>query len=49
MQDMRSENLIEQDHAVVAETIYRYTNIAFQRGDGVYLYDLEGREYLDFV
>jgi 4-aminobutyrate aminotransferase len=49
MQDRNSENLIERDHAAVAETIYRYTNIAFQQGDGVYLYDPEGREYLDFV
>ena len=41
--------LIERDHAAVASTIYRYTDIAFQRGNGVYLYDIEGREYLDFV
>jgi 4-aminobutyrate aminotransferase len=41
--------LIERDHATVAATIYRYTDIAFQRGEGVYLYDFEGRKYLDFV
>jgi 4-aminobutyrate aminotransferase len=45
----RSLELIERDHATVAGTIYRYTDIAFQRGEGVYLYDFEGREYLDFV
>lgn len=44
-----STELIKRDHAAVAGTIYRYTDIAFHRGDGVYLYDLEGREYLDFV
>jgi 4-aminobutyrate aminotransferase len=45
----RSEGVIERDHEAVAGTIYRYTDIAFQRGKGVYLYDFEGRKYLDFV
>ncbi len=45
----KSSELIERDHTTVAATIYRYTNIAFQRGEGVYLYDCEGRRYLDFV
>ena len=49
MMDKGSAGLIIRDHAVVASTIYRYTEIAFQRGEGVYLYDFEGREYLDFV
>ena len=49
MMDKSSAELIKRDHLAVAETIYRYTDIVFQRGDGVYLYDLEGREYLDFV
>jgi 4-aminobutyrate aminotransferase len=41
--------LIGRDQASVAATIYRYTDIAFQRGEGVYLYDFEDRQYLDFV
>ena len=45
----KSSELIERDHATVAGTIYRYTDIAFQRGEGVYLWDFEGRKYLDFV
>jgi hypothetical protein len=45
----RSLELIERDQATVAAAIYRYTDIAFQRGEGVYLYDFEGRKYLDFV
>jgi len=49
MVDNGSAELIGRDHASVAATIYRYTDIAFQRGEGVYLYDLEDREYLDFV
>jgi 4-aminobutyrate aminotransferase len=48
-QDTSSTELIERDHAIVAAAIYRYTDIAFQRGEGVYLYDFEGRRYLDFV
>ena len=44
-----SSGLIERDHASVAAAIYRYTDIAFQRGEGVYLYDFEGRKYLDLV
>ncbi len=44
-----SMGIIERDHAAVAATIYRYTDIVFNRGEGVYLYDVEGREYLDFV
>ena len=49
MLDKRSAGIIVRDHAAVASTIYRYTDIAFHRGESVYLYDLEGREYLDFV
>lgn len=45
----RSLELINRDRVSVAGTIYRYTDIAFQRGKGVYLYDFEGRRYLDFV
>ncbi len=46
---LTSTALIERDHAIVAAAIYRYTDIAFQRGEGVYLYDFEGRRYLDLV
>ena len=49
MLDKGSAGIIVRDHAAVASTIYRYTDIAFHRGESVYLYDLEGREYLDFV
>ena len=44
-----SQSIIERDGASVATTIYRYTDIVFQRGEGVYLFDFEGRQYLDFV
>ena len=49
MNKRETASLIKRDQSAVASTIYRYTDIAFQRGQGVYLYDIEGREYLDFV
>jgi 4-aminobutyrate aminotransferase len=44
-----SQNLINRDHDKVGGAIYRYTDIAFERGEGAYLYDFEGNRYLDFV
>jgi len=49
MNKRETASVIKRDQSAVASTIYRYTDIAFQRGKGVYLYDIEGREYLDFV
>lgn len=48
-QDLNSEQVIERDKSTVTPAIYRYTDIAFQRAEGVYLYDFDGRKYLDFV
>lgn len=45
----QSDALIQRDHAVVSETIYRYTDVVFHHAKGVFLYDMEGRRYLDFV
>lgn len=47
--EVSSEELFIRDQASVSGTIYRYTDIVFQRGEGVYLYDFEGRRYLDFA
>jgi len=44
-----SAKLLERDKAAVTSAIYRYTEIAFQRGDGVYLYDFEGKKYLELA
>ncbi len=44
-----SEEIIARDKDLVSPAIYRYTNIVFDRGEGVYLYDVEGKRYLDFV
>jgi len=44
-----SMHLIERDKKIVAPAIYRYTDIAFARGEGSFLYDFEGNRYYDFV
>jgi 4-aminobutyrate aminotransferase len=44
-----SADLIARDKKVVTPAIYRYTDIAFERGEGVFLYDFEGKRYYDFV
>ncbi|HSO12992.1 MAG TPA: aminotransferase class III-fold pyridoxal phosphate-dependent enzyme [Anaerolineales bacterium] len=44
-----SADLIARDKKSVTPAIYRYTDIAFERGEGVFLYDFEGRRYYDFV
>ena len=44
-----SAEWIARDKRVVTPAIYRYTDIAFERGEGVYLYDFEGNRYYDFV
>ncbi|MBC7960528.1 MAG: aspartate aminotransferase family protein [Vallitaleaceae bacterium] len=40
--------LIEQGDAVFTNNCKRYP-IVFERGEGVYLYDVEGKKYLDFT
>jgi len=46
---LTSEDLIARDHDAVSPAIYRYTEIAFARGEGVFLYDFEGRRYYDMA
>ncbi|GBD10009.1 4-aminobutyrate aminotransferase GabT [Candidatus Thermoflexus japonica] len=43
-----SQALLARYSDVVAPAIYRYTDLTFTRGEGVYLYDADGRRYLDF-
>ena len=47
--EISSARLIERDKKSVTPAIYRYTDIAFARGEGPYLYDFEGNRYYDFV
>ena len=44
-----SAQLIERDKKSVSPAIYRYTDIAFARGSGSFLYDFEDNRYYDFV
>lgn len=44
-----SADLIARDKQVVTPALYRYTDVAFERGEGVFLYDFEGKRYYDFV
>jgi 4-aminobutyrate aminotransferase len=47
--EISSAQLIERDKKNVTQAIYRYTDIAFARGEGPFLYDFEGNRYYDFV
>ena len=40
--------IVELGEKVLARTYARYP-VAFARGEGVWLYDVNGRKYLDFL
>jgi len=42
------QEYIEEAESALLHTYNRY-QIVFDRGEGVYLYDIEGKKYLDFV
>ena len=42
------QNLIDEAESVLLHTYNRY-QIVLDKGEGVHLYDIEGKEYLDFV
>jgi len=44
----RTDAIRELDSRYVLQT-YRRAPVAFERGEGVRLYDVDGREYLDFI
>jgi 4-aminobutyrate aminotransferase len=44
-----TEDLLRRYEAVTVPAIVRHTDLTFSRGEGVYLYDAEGRRYLDFA
>ncbi|MDE7323713.1 MAG: aspartate aminotransferase family protein [Lachnospiraceae bacterium] len=45
---MNMKEYIDEAEAVLLHTYNRY-QIVWDRGDGVYMYDIEGKKYLDFV
>ena len=42
------QNYIDEAEQALLHTYNRY-QVVFERGDGVYLYDMDGKKYLDFV
>ncbi len=44
----RTTTAIQAEHDYILQT-YARPDVVFERGEGVYLYDTEGRRYLDFV
>ena len=45
----KSQDILQRDNAYVSEVLkLRFNPFVAERGDGAYLYDPEGREYLDF-
>ena len=42
-----SKSIVEHDKQVVSPAIYRTVDIAFERGEGSYLYDADGKRYHD--
>ncbi len=47
MNEMDTKSIISEAESVLMKTYGRY-RIVLEKGDGVYLYDTEGKEYLDF-
>ncbi|MEX2270733.1 MAG: acetylornithine/succinylornithine family transaminase [Vicinamibacterales bacterium] len=43
---MQTTQAIENAHVL---QVYRRSNVVFERGEGMYLFDRDGRRYLDFV
>jgi 4-aminobutyrate aminotransferase len=45
----QAADLLRRYADAAAPVIYRYTDLTFVRGEGVYLYDADGRRYLDLA
>ena len=45
---MKTENVVKRDQQYILQT-YGRPDFVLERGNGVYLFDLEGNRYLDFV
>ena len=45
---MKTDKIIEQEHKYILQT-YGRPEFVLERGNGVYLFDLDGNRYLDFV
>jgi 4-aminobutyrate aminotransferase len=46
---LKSDDIIKKTGDVVSPVIYRYTNTVIESGQGSYLFDVDGKRYLDFT
>ncbi|MBE3127700.1 MAG: aspartate aminotransferase family protein, partial [Candidatus Atribacteria bacterium] len=46
---LTSKEVIEKHNQVMSQAVGHYVQVAFDRGKGSYLYDFEGKKYLDFA
>jgi len=46
---LTSEGIIEKHNKLMSQSVGHYVRVAFERGEGSYLYDFEGKRYLDFA
>ena len=44
-----SKEIIEKHNQLMSQAVGHYVQVAFERGEGSYLYDFEGKKYLDFA
>src|SRR3989344_5957464 len=45
----KSVKIIERDHKVISQSLTREYSFVFKRAQGCYVYDVDGRKYLDFA
>jgi 4-aminobutyrate aminotransferase len=46
---IKSQELIKKHHQIMADAVGHYVQVAFDRGEGSYLYDFEGKRYIDMA
>jgi len=46
---LTSKEVIEKHNEEMAQAVGHYVQVAFDRGEGSYLYDFEGKKYLDLA
>lgn len=46
---LTSKEVIEKHNQIMSQAVGHYAQVAFDRGEGSYLYDFEGKRYLDFA
>jgi len=46
---VNSQGVIRKHHQIMSDAVGHYVKVAFDRGEGSYLYDFEGKKYLDMA